>query len=144
MKLLPLEKISVTDARNIRITILILVLVGFITIEFSSFSLFRKFFPEVFKTDSPCLMYNVTEIPCPLCGMSRSFNEIIRLNFSRAIYYNPSSVIFFTFSGVLCLGIFVLSFFRYKIKFSFNKKTLLIFFLVIVTAWILNIKFGHQ
>jgi len=34
---------------------------------------------------------------CPSCGMSRSFSEIVRLNFSKANEYNANAIYLFSF-----------------------------------------------
>ncbi|HMS65984.1 MAG TPA: DUF2752 domain-containing protein, partial [Ignavibacteria bacterium] len=98
----------------------------------------------LFRPDSSCITLNVFGIPCPFCGMSRAFREFMNFNFKESIYYNPSSVVFFLFMSVLILSVLILSFFNYKISLHFNRKTLLLFIIVIASVWLLNIFFGHH
>jgi len=88
-------------------------------------------------------MLNLTGLRCPFCGMSRSFKELLKLNFAGSFYYNPVSIFVIAFIGSLFFVLFVLSFYDIKIKFNFDKKTLIIFSVVMVIVWILNLMFGH-
>ena len=144
MRFLTLEKISLKEARNIRWILLGFFCFGLITVIFYPLDLLKLIFPSVFKNESACIMLNVFGIPCPFCGMSHAFYEFINLNFVKSVYYNPSSVIFFSFLGIFSLSIFVLSLFKYKLSFNFNSKTLLFSILVLLVIWILNIFFGHH
>ncbi len=143
MRFISLDKISSYDSRKIRWMLYGFIAFGYVTLVFYPLNLLNKFFPGLFKSNSSCIMLNVFGIPCPFCGMSHAFSEFIKFNFSKSIYYNPSSVIFFTFLAFGCLSILVLSFFNYKISVTFNKKTLVISILGLLTMWALNIFFGH-
>lgn len=138
------HKITDNDARKIRLMLLGTLALSLITVKFYPLDLLSHYFPGLFRQDSSCITLNVLEIPCPFCGMSRAFKEFMNLNFSGSIYYNPSSVLFFVFLGIFFLSIFVLSLYKYKISFHFNRKTLLAFIIVISVVWILNIYFGHH
>lgn len=35
-----------------------------------------------------CPFYNIFHIPCPGCGLSRAYDELIHLNFRQSIRYN--------------------------------------------------------
>jgi hypothetical protein len=144
LKLITLEKISSRDSSKVRIILFGFIAFGIFTIYFYPLDLLNKLFSGLLKQESSCLMLNIFGVPCPFCGMSRAFSEFIKFNFSKSIYYNPSSVIFFTFLGFICLSIFMLSFFNYKISITFNKKTFLISFLVLLIMWALNIFYGHH
>lgn len=144
MRFLTLEKVSLKEARNIRWILLGFFCFGLITVIFYPLDLLKLIFPSVFRNESACIMLNVFGIPCPFCGMSHAFYEFINLNFIKSVYYNPSSVIFFSFLGIFSLSIFVLSLFKYKLSFNFNSKTLLASILVLLVIWILNIFFGHH
>lgn len=144
MRFLTLEKISLKEARNIRWILLGFFCFGLITVIFYPLDLLKLIFPSVFRNESACIMLNVFGIPCPFCGMSHAFYEYINLNFVKSVYYNPSSVIFFSFLGIFSLSIFVLSLYKYKLSYNFNSKTLLASILVLLVIWILNIFFGHH
>lgn len=144
MRFLTLEKVSLKEARNIRWILLGFFCFGLISVVFYPLDLLKLIFPSVFRNESACIMLNVFGIPCPFCGMSHAFFEFINLNFVKSVYYNPSSVIFFSFLGIFSLSIFVLSLYNYKLSLKFNRKTLLASILVLLIIWILNIFFGHQ
>ena len=38
---------------------------------------------------STCFFYNMTALPCPGCGLSRSVMNVFRLHFIDALLYNP-------------------------------------------------------
>ena len=144
MRFLTIEKISLKEARNLRWILLGFFCFGLISVIFYPLDLLKLIFPSVFRNESACIMLNVFGIPCPFCGMSHAFYEFINLNFVKSIYYNPSSVIFFSFLGIFSLSIFVLSLYKYKLSFNFNSKTLLTSILVLLVIWILNVFFGHH
>ena len=37
----------------------------------------------------PCTVVFITGCPCPGCGMTRAYKELLSLNFSKAFYYHP-------------------------------------------------------
>lgn len=47
---------------------------------------------ELIGVDIPCLFKLLSNIPCPGCGMTRAFRQILKLNFKKAMYYNILSV----------------------------------------------------
>ncbi len=138
-----IQKITSKEARIIRGILFCLIAFAFLATIFYPFDLVRYFFPGQFTFESSCIILNLFGMPCPFCGMSHALAEYLRFNFTKSNYYNPSSVVFFTFLGLLSLFIFVLSLFNHKFSVSFNKKTLIIFISVLLTIWILNIYFGH-
>lgn len=143
MSFISVEKISSKEAWKIRgILFATIIFASLITI-FYPYNILKYFFPDFFNQQSACIMLNVFGIPCPFCGMSHSLNEFIHFNFTRSIYYNPSSVIFFPFLAFVCLSIFILSLFNYKISVKFNKNLFIIAILLLFVIWVLNIFFGH-
>ncbi len=144
MKLISIKEISAAESKKIRLILAGTVALSFLTAKFYPLNILNYFFPGLFREDSSCILLNLTGLPCPFCGMSRAFSEFLKLNFLKSIYYNPASVIFFTFSGMFCLAIFVLSFYNYKFSVSFNRKTLFAFIAVILVIWLLNIFYGHH
>lgn len=51
---------------------------------------FLYYFNNRFST---CLLINLTHIPCPLCGLGRSFINITHLKFIEAVKYNLMIII---------------------------------------------------
>lgn len=143
MKFLTIKKTGPSEARKIRFILAGFLLFTVLSVKFYPYDIFMKFFPEYFTNESTCLMLNIFGIPCPFCGMSHAFYEFINFNFAKSIYYNPFSVIFFSFSAIICLSIFVLSLFNYKISVSFNRKSLMISGIILIFFWVLNIFYGH-
>lgn len=92
-----------------------------------------------------CPLLTLSGVPCPLCGMGRSFWAILSLDFGKAFYYNPSGIFFFLLSGIILAGIFLLSFLDYKIKLKdASLKLWYLFAGIVILIWILNILFGHH
>lgn len=143
MSIVSFEKISGLQSRRIRYVLIAVLAVSLVFVYFHPLNLINYFFPGMLRSDSSCIMLNVTGLPCPFCGMSRSFKELMAFNISGSFYYNPGSVFVFAFIGISCLSIFVLSIFNYRIRFRSNMKTLMLFFVVLSIIWILNILFGH-
>jgi hypothetical protein len=44
-----------------------------------------------------CPFYLITSVHCPLCGMSRSFGELLHGNLDRSLTYHPLSIYLFLF-----------------------------------------------
>ena len=143
MKFLKIKKTGPEEARKIRLLLAGFLLFTVLSVKFYPYDILMKFFPEYFRNESTCITLNLFGIPCPFCGMSHAFYEFINLNFMKSIYYNPSSVIFFSFSAIVCLSIFVLSLFNYKISITFDRRTLIISGIILIIFWVLNILFGH-
>lgn len=38
---------------------------------------------------SSCAFYHLLGIPCPACGMTRSYISLLKLDISKAFYYHP-------------------------------------------------------
>jgi len=144
LNFISLRKTSPEESGRIRLILIASIALSLITAKYYPLDMLNHFFPGLFREDSSCIMLNVTGMPCPFCGMSRAFGEFLHLDFSKSMYYNPSSVLFFTFSGIFCLTIFVLSFLNYKFVLKFNRFTLLVFIIALLTIWILNVYFGHH
>ena len=43
--------------------------------------------------DVPCLFRSLTGIPCPTCGVTRSFAALTRLDFAESFYYHPLTIL---------------------------------------------------
>ena len=46
-----------------------------------------------------CLMKAVFHVPCPVCGMTRAYLSVLKLDFKSAMYYNPAFWVF----PIICL-----------------------------------------
>jgi len=60
-----------------------------------------------------CPIRWIFSVPCPTCGISRSFSELISGNFSRSLYYHPLTI------PAIALFIFALT----KDYIKLSKKT---------------------
>ena len=50
---------------------------------------------EDFFLDAPCVFHLVTGLPCPLCGMTRAFANLSRLQVSQAAAFSPAGSVIF-------------------------------------------------
>ena len=90
----------------------------------------------------PCIFKKIFHIPCPSCGMTRSFISIINLNFKKAIYYNILSIPLFITLLIIFITIIIDLIYQKKysniiIKLITNNYTIIIILLTI--NWIINI-----
>lgn len=77
----------------------------------------------------PCLVYEITGLLCPGCGITRMFASIARFDIKTAFMYNGMAfvlVIIWNVIALLCL--------TEKIKWVQNKKFLYISFALTVVA----------
>ena len=44
---------------------------------------------SLFVGVSPCIIYLVTGLPCPACGLTRAFISLARLDLRQALAYHP-------------------------------------------------------
>lgn len=102
------------------------------------------------KTNSTiCYFKNVTNIPCPSCGSTRSILLLLKGQIQESILINPLGLLIFIMLIILPIWIlFDLMFkkesfyiFYFKFEDSFKKpKYYIPFFIFIVINWIWNIK----
>ncbi|WP_158524860.1 DUF2752 domain-containing protein [Mesonia sp. K7] len=106
------------------------------------------FIAENLKTNSVCLFKNITDIPCPSCGSTRSILEILKGNFLEALYINPLG--FLGFAVLIIIPLWLLfdvlqkkhTLYLVFLRLEKNiKKTpiAIILILLIITNWIWNI-----
>lgn len=91
-----------------------------------------------------CLFKKLFDIRCPGCGLTRSFRDIINLNFGSAIKYNilgiPLFIIIFGLSIGLSIDIILNTNETLKyINNFFKKNYIIIIFILIITVIINNI-----
>jgi hypothetical protein len=83
-----------------------------------------------------CIFYSVTNLPCPACGLTRSFIYLVHLEIIESLIMNPFGLIIFIFWGwvsikdVLEIFFHVKTWFFPKPVFSVMKKWFVIAFLV--------------
>ncbi len=46
-----------------------------------------------------CLLKAIFHVPCPVCGMTRAYLSLLRLDFKAAVNYNPAVFVF----PIICL-----------------------------------------
>ncbi len=49
----------------------------------------------------PCIFAEITQRPCPGCGMTRSFMALLRGNWAESLRMHPFTI-FFVMSGLMC------------------------------------------
>ena len=97
------------------------------------------------KITIPCFFKTVTHIPCPGCGMTRAFIQIMKFNFVKAFQYNILSIpLFFIILVFDFFMIYDLIKKTNKVQLFGNKLlnySILFLFLTII-SWIVNIVRG--
>jgi len=98
-----------------------------------------------YEKTNGCILLTIAGIPCPMCGMGRSFPALLELNIGRMIYYNPSSVVFYAAAILLFMTVLVSSIAGYKVVV--HKPLFKLWYVVIIilaAVWILNIVLGNH
>lgn len=85
--------------KNIKFILRILRLIFYITF-FTAFIIIPT---ETFYKDSICMIYNITGLECPTCGVTRAFSSIMHFQFKNAFNFNP---IFTLMICPICVSIF--------------------------------------
>lgn len=91
-----------------------------INLIFAGIFIFVMIYSGIFsaeKNNHPidCMVYENTGKLCHTCGLSRSFSEIVRFNFDKALIYNKSSIKIFSFffiELILRLCFFIILYFN--------------------------------
>ena len=90
-----------------------------------------------------CMFRNITGLPCPFCGTTRSIGNILIGNFESALRLNPLgyiSLMFFVFLFVKPLTIKNLSSFVAKKWWSLTQRNQIsITLTILASAWALNL-----
>lgn len=98
---------------------------------------------------TPCLFKNITGLPCPSCGSTRSAVAIIHGHFAEGLALNPIGYLLTAFAFLLPLGLLTDAFSTKKKLYAFYQKfnsfakahpAFIISFLTLIAAnWIWNI-----
>lgn len=83
-----------------------------------------------------CIFKAVFRVPCPVCGMTRAYLSLLRLDLKAAMYYNPAFWVF----PLICL---------FGILAAADKKRTKIWFIsflsaiaVLLIIWIIRLSLG--
>ncbi|NKF07677.1 DUF2752 domain-containing protein [Clostridium gasigenes] len=82
-----------------------------------------------FLTGGECIIKKITGVPCPSCGITRSFYYFVNLDFKQSFYYHP---LFWLIPIVLIIVI-------YGKKPLFRNKKIEVTFYIIITTLILGV-----
>ena len=99
---------------------------------------------EGFSTGpSLCLFRNVTGLPCPFCGSTRSVGHILQGEFSAALYSNPLGYLGLAFIILLLLSPLTVkktsNYLAKKWWLLTQRNQIVITVGLIVLAWVLNL-----
>ncbi|MEW5692504.1 MAG: DUF2752 domain-containing protein [Candidatus Hydrogenedentota bacterium] len=109
--------------------------------------IFKKYF-FYFSSLFICPFKTITSLPCPSCGMTRSFEQFINLNFISAFLYNP--LFFFIYLFIVLFIVYSLIVLLFKLPririvniTAQDSKIILSLFVVLIFAiWIYLIIMG--
>ena len=83
-----------------------------------------------------CLLKAILDVPCPVCGMTRAYLSLLRLDFEAAMRYNPAFLVF----PIICL---------FGILAATDKKRTKLWFIAFLSAvalliiiWIIRLSLG--
>lgn len=90
-----------------------------------------------------CVIYNIFKIPCPGCGMTRSFILMLKGDFVQALKYSIISPLII----LLYIIVIIWNFFDYKTnKNTFMKYTnkykmiiIIVFAIIALIQWVINL-----
>ena len=142
-KFFSIEKASPKEKRKIILALVLIAAVGITGIYFSPA---EKIFQVLnVPTINGCPLLTFTDIPCPFCGMGRSFSSLTDLKIAQSFYYNPMGLIFYVISASIFGIVLVLSIFNRKIVLKKRAKELWYMPVLFITLmWVLNILYGHH
>lgn len=110
------------------ITLLVIAIIGVILVKIYN--------PEEESFFIPCMLYKLTGIKCPGCGMTRSVHYLVNGNVKQALWYNLMLI------PIIILVIYALyRYLRYLIKGEeiINKtleNSLKIFLVILLIFWV--------
>ena len=91
-----------------------------------------------FSPIPPCPMLTITGVPCPLCGMTRSAQSILRLDASAALRYQPFGFLA-VIGGLVILFLWAMPTTR---PLSVIRVPVALVVVLSVASWIWNIGFN--
>jgi hypothetical protein len=145
--MLAFEKTNTAYAWKVRWVILGMILLGIISLNITPVDVILNLQNgnNIFdRQQNTCTMLNIFGIPCPLCGMSRGFHEIWKLNFAGGIHYNPFSVVFYPLVFTSISVIFIASIFNYRLRIVNFRIFWWGIFVLFIIVWVANIMWGHH
>jgi len=90
------------------------------------------------KIEIGCIFLKLFSIPCPACGLTRAFKEILNFNFIGALKYNVISIIVFIFISIfLLLNVYILITNK-KVQFNITRKHVVITIVLLLISFIVN------
>lgn len=93
----------------------------------------------------PCFFKSIFHIPCPGCGMTRAFKEIIHFHFRESFKYNILGLPFFITLLIINILLIYDILLKKDLVTLFLKqisKYILIIILLIIISWGINIYHG--
>jgi hypothetical protein len=142
-KYFSVEKCDVKTARRIQLWIICTIVIITVLITYSPMEYLFHYLG--YRDSNGCPLLTLTGIPCPMCGMGRSFWALVTMNINDVFYYNPSGAFVYLFSGFALVYMLILSLFRYRLRL---KDPLLKLWYIPVAllaiVWVLNILYGHH
>lgn len=138
-----LENCTSRSAWKIRLSVICIFFFGAFVVLFTPLEYLFEYLG--YGHNNGCPLLTVTGLPCPTCGWGRSIKALTSLNFQKMFYYNPSAVVMSVLASLILLLILILSFFRKRIVMKKKSQSLwLVFVVIVILIWILNIIFGHH
>ena len=132
----------ITRVKNFYGLMAIFCLFGFVWV------LMNQFANQTVKIPSVCIFKNITSLPCPSCGSTRSLISLMAGSFREAFYLNPFGYIIFLFLIIAPIWIFADYVLKSESLFNvfqliqqrFQKRAYqLAFILIIISNWLWNI-----
>ena len=108
----------------------------------------EKLLLKLFGTSggSLCPFLNISGIPCPFCGLTRSLSSFLRGEILESFSYHPFGPILWGGTALFVTFSLALVFMRKTILFRPNhrERTALIGMVFLLIIWSSNIFFGHH
>ena len=96
----------------------------------------------VFIFDIDCVFKSIFHIPCPGCGLTRSFREIFKRHILNSFNYNilgfPLFILIIIIILLLIIDFIKRKDYTYRLLTYFSKHYIIIIILLII-SWIINI-----
>jgi hypothetical protein len=85
-----------------------------------------------------CLFKRMTSVPCPLCGMTRSFVYAGHLKIVDSFFHNPAGLVLFLYMVIyIAAGWFYLIFKKERLRSFLEYQMLIPMTLVIAGSWVI-------